>query len=214
MTRAEEIVFGIERETPSRAAGEPARWYVAHLLSNREKRAAEELRLRSVEHFLPLYSSVRQWKDRRVTLELPLFPGYLFVRIRLSERMTVLGVPSVARLVGFAGLPVALPDAEIDALREKLAGGVRAAPCAYLAVGRRVRVTRGPLQGLEGFLVERRQKSRIVISMDAIRRSISVDVEASEVAPVRSAGGRFAARDSSGFAALGAPTRHTPAAIR
>jgi transcription antitermination factor NusG len=173
------------RSDPETRAAEPARWYVAHLQANHEKRAAEELRRRSVEHYLPLYASVRRWKDRRITLNLPLFPGYLFVRIPLSERLRVLGVPSVARLVGFAGPPVALPDAEIDTLREKLGRGARAEPCAYLAIGRRVRVTRGPMEGLEGFLVARRKKSRIVISIDAIQRSIAAEVELTDVEPVQ-----------------------------
>jgi len=163
-------------------------WYVAHLHANREKRTAEEFALRSVEHFLPLYESRRDWKDRRVTLCLPLFPGYLFVRIRLRDRLQVLQVPGVARLVCCAGHPVALPDAEMDALRQKLDGPMRAEPHRYLPIGRRVRVTRGPLEGLEGFLVRHRQKSRIVISIHTIQRSIAAEVEISDVEPMCSAG--------------------------
>ena len=81
---------------------------------------AEQLGVREVEHFLPLYSSVRRWKDRRVTLDLPLFPGYVFVRMALRDRLQVQQVPGVARLVGFDGTPAALPDEEIDALRTSL----------------------------------------------------------------------------------------------
>jgi transcription termination/antitermination protein NusG len=160
-------------------------WYAAHLHANREKRAAEELRWRGVEHFLPLYASVRRWKDRRVTLDLPLFPGYLFVRIRLADRLRVLSVPGVARLVGCAGVPTSLPDAELESLREKLSQGMRAEPYPYLALGRRVRVIRGPMQGVEGFLVSRRKRSRIVISIDSIERSIAAEVEAGDVEPTR-----------------------------
>src|SRR6266566_9125756 len=88
------------------------RWYAAHTRANHEKRLAEQLAERSVEHFLPLYQCVRRWKDRRVTLQLPLFPGYILVRLPLRGRIRVLQIPGVARLVGFNGGPVPLPDAE------------------------------------------------------------------------------------------------------
>src|SRR5215470_4543476 len=78
-------------------------WYAAYTCANHEKRIAAELQARTVEHFSPLYSSVRRWKDRRVNLELPLFPGYVFVRLALSDRLRVLQIPSVVRLVGFNG---------------------------------------------------------------------------------------------------------------
>jgi transcription antitermination factor NusG len=197
-----ESTRGLERDPRTNAALGALHWYVAHLRANREKRAAEELGLRLVEHFLPLYASARRWKDRRVTLDLPLFPGYLFVRIRLLDRLRVLGVPSVARLVSFAGLPIALADAEIDALREKLARGVRAEPCSYLAIGRRVRVMRGPMEGLEGFLVARRKKSRIVISIDAIQRSIAAEVDATDIEPAHSLRERSATGSFSGPAPM------------
>src|SRR5713226_5030593 len=95
-----------------------ARWYAAYTRANHEKRVALQLRQRSVEHFLPLYESVRRWKDRRVILQMPLFPGYVFVRLALRDRLQVLQVPGVARLVGCSGLPTALPEEEIEALRE------------------------------------------------------------------------------------------------
>src|SRR5713226_10151021 len=116
------------------------RWYAASTFSNHEKRVGEQLRERGVEHFLPLYDSVRRWKDRRVLLQLPLFPGYVFVRLPLRERLKVLQVPGVARLISFNGLPAALPDKEIEALRTGLAAQLRTEPHPYLTVGRRVRV--------------------------------------------------------------------------
>src|ERR1700689_5528080 len=98
------------------------RWYAAHTRANHEKRVAEQLGRRAVEHFLPLYQSVRKWADRRKRLEVPLFPGYVFVRLPLQERLRVLEIPSVARLVGFDHLPAALPDDEVEALRNGLTG--------------------------------------------------------------------------------------------
>src|SRR5437867_5107901 len=89
-----------------------ARWYAAYTSANHEKRVSEQLGLREVESFLPMYQSVRRWKDRIVKLEMALFPGYVFVRIALRDRLQVLEIPGVARLVGFRGTPVALPTEE------------------------------------------------------------------------------------------------------
>src|SRR6266851_164189 len=160
------------------------RWCAAYTVANHEKRVAEQLGLRSVEHFVPLYESVRRWKDRKVRLQLPLFPGYVFVRLALRDRLRVLQVPSVARLVGFNGLPCALPDSEIEALKAGLASGVRAEPHPYLTVGRRVRVKTGPLAGVEGVLKRKKNSARLVISLDLIMRSVAVDVEAADVEPL------------------------------
>src|SRR6266404_1332335 len=86
------------------------RWYAAYTCANHEKCVAAELKARAVEHFLPLYSSVRRWRDRRVRLDLPLFPGYVFLRLALRDKLRVLQIPSVVRLVGFNGQPAALAD--------------------------------------------------------------------------------------------------------
>ena len=158
-------------------------WYAAYTSANHEKRVAEQLGVRSVEHFVPLYESVRRWKDRKVRLQLPLFPGYVFVRLALRDRLRVLQVPGLARLVGFNGLPCALPDSEIEALKAGLASGVRAEPHRYLTVGRRVRVKTGPLAGMEGVLARKKNGARFVISLDLIMRSVAVDVDALELEP-------------------------------
>jgi transcription antitermination factor NusG len=159
------------------------RWYAAYTSANHEKRVAEQLMLRSVEHFLPLYESVRRWKDRRVELELPLFPGYVFVRMALRDRLRVLQVPGVAKLVGFGGAPTALPGGEIEALRASLESGVRAEPHTFLTAGRRVRVKSGPLAGLQGILVRRKNKARFVVSVELIQRSVAVEMDAVELEP-------------------------------
>jgi transcription antitermination factor NusG len=158
-------------------------WYVAYTCANHEKRVAAELEARAVEHFLPLYKSVRRWKDRRVQLELPLFPGYAFVRIALRDRLEVLKVPGVVRLVGFNGSPTALDDEEVESLRRGLAQGVRAEPHPFLTVGRRVRITVGSLTGHEGILVRRKGHLRVVLSVDLIQRSILLDTDALSLEP-------------------------------
>jgi transcription antitermination factor NusG len=116
-------------------------------------------------------------------LQLPLFPGYLFVRIALVDRLRVLQVPGVVRLVGFNGQLAGLPDEEIEALKKGLAGGVRAEPHPYLTVGRRVRVKRGPFEGRQGILLRRRGKLRLVLSIELIMRSLVIDVDIADVEP-------------------------------
>ena len=145
---------------------------------------ASQLAEREVEHFLPLYHSVRRWSDRRVELEQPLFPGYIFVRLDLSSRLRVLQIPSVVRLVGFGGLPVALPDEEMEIMRTGLPKSLRAEPHPFMTAGRRVRITGGAFAGLEGILKKKKGSLRAVVSLNLIQRSVAVDVDVADVAPV------------------------------
>jgi transcription antitermination factor NusG len=151
-------------------------WYAAYTRAHHEKRVAEQLAGRSVEHFLPVCESVRRWKDRRVRLQVPLFPGYVFVRLALRDRLQLLQLPGVASLVGCGSAPSPLPQEEIAALQAGLAAGLRAEPHAYLPVGRRVRIKAGPLAGMEGILVRQKNRNRFVISLDLIQRSVAVEV--------------------------------------
>jgi transcription antitermination factor NusG len=160
------------------------RWYAACTCANHEKRVTAVLDARDVENFLPLYSSVRRWKDRRVSLELPLFPGYVFVRLALRDRLRVLQIAYVVRLVSFGGLPTALPDAEMEIMRSALSERLRAEPHPFSIVGRRVRITGGPFAGLEGVLKRKKGSLRVVVSLELIQRSVAVDVDAADVRAV------------------------------
>lgn len=164
------------------AYSEP-QWYAAYTCANHEKRVVEQLCVREVEHFLPLYASVRRWKDRWMKLHLPLFPGYVFVRLALRDRLQVLQVPGVARLVGFNGLPCAIPDSEIEAMQTCLVRKVHLEAHPYVQVGRRVRLKTGPLEGLEGIVIRRKNRLRFVISLDLINCSAAVDVDAQDLEP-------------------------------
>ena len=117
-------------------------------------------------------------------LEMPLFPGYVFVRMALVDRSRVLQVPSVVRLVGFNGHLSPLPDEEIEGMKKGLVGGVRAEPHPFLTVGRRVRIKSGPLVGRQGILLRRKGILRVVLSIDLIMRSIAVDMDVADVEPV------------------------------
>jgi transcription antitermination factor NusG len=158
-------------------------WYAASTRANHEKNVAEHLAARSVEHFLPLYESVRRWKDRRVRLQMPLFPGYVFVRISLRDRLRVLQIPSVASLVSFNGIPAALSETEIETLKASLELGIQVVPHPYLNVGRRVRVAAGPLEGLEGIVIRKKNALRFVISLDLIQRSVVVELDQADLGP-------------------------------
>jgi transcription termination/antitermination protein NusG len=156
-------------------------WYALYTCPRHEKRVAEQIEQRQISCFLPLYRSIRRWKDRRKELELALFPGYVFVRITLRDRLKVLQVPGAVRLVTFNGQPAALPEHEIECLRNRQSGGGTIEPHPYLSVGRRVRVSTGPLQGLEGIIRRSKDKCRVVFSLDLIMRSVAVEVDEADV---------------------------------
>jgi transcription antitermination factor NusG len=115
---------------------------------------------------------------------MPLFPGYVFVRIALQDRRQVLEVPGVVRLVGFGPVPCPLPETDITKMREALSVGLLAEPYPYLTVGTRVEIRNGPLQGMAGILLRRGNNYRVVISVDLIMRSMVVELDASDVVPV------------------------------
>jgi transcription antitermination factor NusG len=149
-----------------------------------EKRVTQQIEAHQIECLLPLYKSIRRWKDRRKGLELPLFPGYVFVRLALRDRLGVLQAPGVVHLVSFQGRPAALPDAEIEVLRSGLSGDLRSEPHPYLAVGRKVRVRSGAVAGMEGILVRRKQRFRVVLSINLIQRSVDIKVDEADIEPL------------------------------
>jgi transcription antitermination factor NusG len=156
-------------------------WYAACTASRHEKSVAEHLRQRDVECFLPLYETIHRWNNGRHRVQLPLFPGYIFVRMALRDKLRVLQVPGLAHLVSFSGVPAVLPRTEIESLRNALKSGVMAEPHNYLTVGSRVEIRRGPLQGMQGILLRHQAQYRVVISVEMIMQSIAVEVAAEDV---------------------------------
>jgi transcription antitermination factor NusG len=155
-------------------------WYAVYTFPRHEKAVAEDLALRQVQTYLPLYLSARRWAGRRALVQLPLFPGYVFVRISAGERIRVLEHPSVLRLVTFGGKPAPLTDGEIERLRAALETG-KAEPFPFLVPGRRVRVKSGPLAGVEGTVLRRKGRMRLVVSVEAIQQSIIFDLDAADL---------------------------------
>jgi transcription antitermination factor NusG len=156
-------------------------WYALYTYPRHEKVVAQQIERHSFRCFFPVYRSVRRWKDRRKELELALFPGYVFVRMALENRLQVLQLPGVVRLVSFNGQPAVLPDYEIEALRNRLSGSAKIEPHPYLRAGRRVRVRRGPMFGLEGIVVRRKDCCRVVFSIDLILRSVAVEIDEADL---------------------------------
>ena len=157
------------------------RWYAAYTCARHEKYVSRQLQDRAIENFLPTYRSVRHWKDRCKEIELPLFAGYVFVRLASDDRIRVLQIPGVVRFVSFNGKPARLESNEIESLRNGVVNGLRAEPHPFLKVGQRVRVKRGPLAGTEGILLRKKDRLRLVISLDLIMRSIATEVQAADL---------------------------------
>ncbi len=169
---------------------EVRRWYALYTRSRHEKSIAQQLAGKGMEYFLPLFEALHRWKDRRVRVSIPLFPGYIFVRMQATERRTVISVPGVVTIVGTAAGPIAVPDEELEALRTCVSQQAPLQPCPYLAVGRKGRVTAGPLADMEGILLRRKGRLRLVLSITLINRSVAVEVDAENVvalAPCRPA---------------------------
>jgi len=180
-TRAEVSVSGAASLSKEDTQLQLGQWYAAYVNVRHEKSVARQLNERRIANFLPTYHSVRRWKDRRKQLELPLFPGYVFVRLPIENRLQVLQVPGVVRFVGFQGKPAPLEEIEIECLRRGIVNGVYAEPCPYLRTGQRVRVKHGPLAGAEGILIRKKDKFRVVLSIDLIQRSVCTEVELSDL---------------------------------
>jgi transcription antitermination factor NusG len=159
-------------------------WYVLFVRSNQEKQVVHRLCQRGIEHLLPSYSSIRKWKDRRVKLELPLFPGYVFVRMPLRERMSALTVPNVVSLIGKKDAPSTVSDEEIAWIRKASLSG-RAQPHPQLAAGDQVMITSGVMAGMKGMLLRVQNSTRVVVSIESICRAFVVEVDADWVEPVR-----------------------------
>jgi transcription antitermination factor NusG len=174
-----------EPKTHGQAGAEifPANWFAVYTNSHHEKRVASHFAERRIESFLPLYLTRHRWKNRcQAIIELPLFPNYVFVRIDPRERVRILKVPGVLSVVGSGRIPAPLPDFEIELLRSSL-GQRKIEPHPYLVIGVRVRIKAGPMAGMEGVLVRKKNNLRVVLALDLIMQSVAVEVDADDLEP-------------------------------
>lgn len=171
----------------SLCAEQHARWYAIRTRSRHEKVVATELKRRDIEVFVPLATSVRQWSDRRQEIQLPLFPGYAFVRVAYlsGDRLRVLQATGVAGFVGPNPAGVSIPDEQIEAIRTLVVRKVAITEHPFLRVGQRIRVRGGALDGVEGILVAMNGTRNLVISVEPIQRALSINLDGYDVEVIR-----------------------------
>jgi transcription antitermination factor NusG len=163
---------------------EPAHWYAAQTRARNEKVISERLREQGLTTFLPLVTEVRRWSDRKKKVELPLFSCYVFVKLvagNNDERMRVFRTSGVFRIVSVRGEAIPIPEEQIEALRTVVTQQVPWVEHPFLKIGQRVRIRGGSLEGVEGVLLSRNGDRTLIISVDAIQRSLAVRVEGYDV---------------------------------
>jgi transcription antitermination factor NusG len=159
----------------------PSPWWAVYTRHQHEKVVAEMLSTKGFEVFLPLYESVRRWKDRRMLLSLPLFPCYVFVRGGVDRKLHVVTTPGIHMILYHGEKVAIIPDQEIEAIQRAVTGTYRIEPHPFLKCGMRVRVIRGSLEGVEGILTRKKNLFRLVLSVDMLAQSVSVEVNAADV---------------------------------
>lgn len=162
----------------------PREWWAIYTRHQHEKTVAENFSAHGLEVFLPLYKAIRQWKDRQKQLSLPLFPCYVFLRGESQLRVHVLATPGVHSIVMAADRPAAIPDDDIEAIRRVVDSPLKVEPHPFLRRGDCVRIKSGPLAGIEGILIRRKNSYRLILSAAVLQKSIAVEVDAFCIEPL------------------------------
>lgn len=162
-------------------------WWALYTRHQHERTIADALSAKGFEVFLPMYDSVRRWKDRSKVLSLPLFPCYVFVRGGVDRRLQIVSTPGVHMILTHGDTFASIPEMEIEAIRRTVEGNLRVQPHPFLRCGDRVRVTRGSLRGVEGILVRKKNIFRLVLSVEMLAQSVGVEVDAADIEPVKAA---------------------------
>jgi transcriptional antiterminator RfaH len=167
--------------------GSSLSWYAVQTAYRCEQRVTADLATKGLETYLPLLREVHQWKDRKKIVDVPAFSGYLFVRYEptLRNRVKVLETSGVVRLLGGNHLPNRISEDEIEAVRRTVSSGVGCDRCDALTPGTSVRVTRGPLTGVQGRLVRIKNRVRLVIAISVFAQAISAEVDQSDVEVIK-----------------------------
>lgn len=162
-------------------------WWAVYTRHQHEKTVAHMLSTKGFEVFLPLYDSVRRWKDRSKTISLPLFPCYVFVRGGLDRRLQVVTTPGIHTILSVGEAVAVIPSQEMDAIRMAVNSPAQIEPYPFLRCGEKVRVTRGSLEGVTGVLVRKKSLYRLVLSVEMLAQSVSVEIDAADVEPTKEA---------------------------
>jgi transcription antitermination factor NusG len=188
----------------SRERLENANWYAIYIKHNHERKSADLLTRKGLEVFLPFYDSVRRWKDRKKSLSMPLFPGYVFLKSTLQNKIEILSTPGVFFIVENAGRACPIPEHEIQAIRTIVQSDAKFEPHAFLKSGELVRIRSGPLAGIAGIFLKPKNNFRIVVSIELLRKAIAIEVDAANVDKID--GGQDAARLFAGAVRSGRDT--------
>jgi len=172
----------------------PGKWFAVRVKPQAEQIVAKIARHKGFEEFLPLYKTRRRWSDRFKWVDLPLFPGYVFCRLKEESRLPILTIPGVLHFVGIGKIPVPIEDAEVAAIQTAIQSGLCAEPWPFMDIGQRVVIEEGPLTGVEGLLIEVRNKQRIVVSVSLLKRSLAVEIERHWARPLDRSGPKLGFR--------------------
>lgn len=162
-------------------------WYAVYAVVRHEKKVDTAISKEKIKTFLPLREQISQWNDRKKKIQVPLFPGYLFVNISPQDKWAVLKVLNtrgVVRILSFNGVHVPIPDNQIDSIRTLLRSNQNYELYPYYTEGKEVEIINGPLQGIRGKVLERKGNHKLVLSVDMIQRSIAVQIDLKDTEPV------------------------------
>lgn len=165
--------------------GDQLSWYAIRIQSKLGRFVSATLRGKGYEDFLPLYRARRQWSDRVKEVELPLFPGYLFCRFDVRDRLLpILTTPGVITIVGAGKTPLPINDGEIDAIKAAIRSGLALQPWPIPRVGAKVYLEAGPLAGLEGIIMNTDKVHRLIVSISLLQRAVAVEIDRAWARPI------------------------------
>lgn len=156
-------------------------WYAIYTIVRHEKSVNLALAKKDIAAFCPLRKILSSWKDRKKEVDIPLFPGYLFINSSLEKKLDILNTRGVIRILGTNGSPTPVPTEQIEIIKNIIENNLNYDPCHYLSEGKEVVVVKGPLEGTIGKIVERRGECRLIVSVDLIQRSVSIEVDINDV---------------------------------
>ena len=158
-------------------------WYAVWTRSRHEQVVREQIERKHIDAFLPTIPKWSRWKDRKKKIDWPLFPGYCFARFDEEQTLAILKCSGVVNIVSFEGKPAAIPEHEINSIRQLVESDLQYDPCPLIREGMVVEVTHGALKGVVGRLVRKGSHARLVLSVDLIGQAVSVEVDAADVKP-------------------------------
>ena len=165
-------------------------WFALRVKSHFEKAVALAAHRKGFEQFVPLCQSHQQSSGRSESVEIPLFPGYVFCRLDAVHRFPLLTIPGVLHMVGLGKTPLPIDDAEVAAIQNVTQSRLRVEPWPFLESGQRVRLGSGPLGGVEGFLIRDQQQHRVVVNLRLLRQAIAVEIEHNWIESLEATGHR------------------------